>query len=75
MKARSNLAAPLLARSLAATTAVWAHPAAESSHSDGKSGKPPEQLGRVSFDNSVPMAPAPHAPTCRETPAIWPLQW
>jgi hypothetical protein len=59
MKTRINLAAPLLALSLAATTAVWAHSPDESNHSHGKSGKPPEQLGRVSFDNSC--APAVQA--------------
>lgn len=56
MKTRINLAAPFLALSLAATTAVWAHSPDESSHSHGKSGKPPEQLGRVSFDNSCSPA-------------------
>jgi len=56
MRTRSKLAAPLLALSLAATTAVWAHPAAESRHSHGKSGKPPEQRGRVSSDNSCAAA-------------------
>ena len=56
MKTRINLAAPLLALSLAATTAVWAHSPDESNRSHGKSGKPPEQLGRVSFDNSCSPA-------------------
>ena len=49
MKARNYVAAPLLALSLAAATAVWAQTI----------GKPPEQLGKVSFANSC--APAVQA--------------
>lgn len=56
MKARINFAAPFLALALAATTAAWAHSPDGLSHSHDKLGKPPEQLGRVSFDNSC--APA-----------------
>src|SRR5258708_32575536 len=49
MKTRSHLAAPLLTLSLAAATAAWAQTV----------GKPPEQLGKVSFANSC--APAVQA--------------
>jgi len=49
MKTRNHLAAPLLALSLAAATAAWAQTI----------GKPPEQLGKVSFANSC--APAAQA--------------
>lgn len=56
MKTRIKLEALLLALSLATTTAVWAHSPDESNHSHGKSGKPPKQLGRVSFDNSCTPA-------------------
>jgi len=49
MKTRSHLAAPLLTLSLAAATAAWAQTI----------GKPPEQLGKVSFANSC--APAVQA--------------
>lgn len=59
MKTRFKLEALLLALSLVATTAVWAHSPDESNHSHGKSGKPPEPLGRVLFDNSC--APAVQA--------------
>lgn len=59
MTKRITLAAPLLALLLAATTAVRAHSPDESDHSHGKTGKPPEQLGRVAFDNSC--APAVQA--------------
>jgi len=49
MNTRNHLAAPLLALSLAAATAAWAQTI----------GKPPEQLGKVSFANSC--APAVRA--------------
>ena len=59
MKTQIKLSAHLLALSLAATTTAWAHSPEESNHSHGKSGRAPEQLGRVSFDNSC--APAVQA--------------
>jgi tetratricopeptide (TPR) repeat protein len=46
MKTRIHLAAPFLALSLATATAAWAQ----------TTGKPPEQLGRVSFANSCTPA-------------------
>src|SRR5713101_8492567 len=49
MNTRNHLAAPLLALLLAAATAAWAQTI----------GKPPEQLGKVSFANSC--APAVQA--------------
>lgn len=59
MRTRVDPAASLLALWLAAATAAWAHSPAESSHAHGASGKAPEQLGRVSFENSCAAAVQP----------------
>lgn len=59
MNTRRNIAAHLFSLSLAAASAAWAHSPDGADHAHGKSGKPPEQLGRVSFDNSC--APAVQA--------------
>jgi tetratricopeptide (TPR) repeat protein len=77
MKTRIHLAAPLLALSLATATAAWAQ-APQSSSANGHeqhktTGKPPEQLGRVSFANSC--TPAAQAPFERAVALLHSFWW